>query len=217
MTMPYRVAIFDDNAGQREAIALLLEDSDVADCVGAFPDGEAAVDRVRSCSPDVVLMDIDMPHADGIQCVEQLRREFPGLRILMRTVFEDEDRIFRAIHVGADGYFLKLTPLSKLLEGIAEVMSGGAPMSPAVARKVLEFSKQQRTASVSDMRAEFELTDRELGILGLLVKGRSYKMIATEAGISVGTVGTHVNRIYNKLHVHSATEAVALAMRKGMG
>jgi DNA-binding NarL/FixJ family response regulator len=133
----------------------------------------------------------------------------------MRTVFEDDDKIFNAIRAGADGYFLKQTPLKKLLEGIVEAMEGGAPMSPAVARKVLEFSKQQ--PAKADVKNEFSLTDREHEILSWLVKGYSYKMIAAELNISFSTVNTHVNRVYNKLHVNSATEAVALAMRKGMG
>jgi DNA-binding NarL/FixJ family response regulator len=160
-------------------------------------------------------MDIDMPHATGIECVALLRQRFPQLRILMRTVFEDDDKIFNAIRAGADGYFLKQTPLKKLLEGIVEAMEGGALMSPVVARRVLEYSKQQPTKA--DVKNEFSLTDREHEILSWLVKGYSYKMIAAELGINFSTVNTHLNRVYNKLHVNSAAEAVALAMRKGLG
>ncbi|MFN8351870.1 MAG: response regulator transcription factor [Flavobacteriales bacterium] len=213
--MKYRVALFDDNADQREALELMLESSELMACVGSFPDGDRAVERVAGCTPDLVLMDIDMPHATGIECVALLRQRFPQLRILMRTVFEDDDKIFNAIRAGADGYFLKQTPLKKLLEGIVEAMEGGAPMSPAVARKVLEFSKRQPARA--DVKNEFSLTDREHEILSWLVKGYSYKMIAAELYISFSTVNTHVNHVYNKLHVNSATEAVALAMRKGMG
>jgi DNA-binding NarL/FixJ family response regulator len=213
--MKYRIALFDDNADQREALEMMLDTSDQAECVGSFPDGDRPVERVEGCAPDLVLMDIDMPHASGIECVALLRQKFPTLRILMRTVFEDEDKIFKAIRAGADGYFLKQTPLKKLLEGIVEAMEGGAPMSPAVARKVLEFSKHQPLKA--DVKNEFALTDREHEILSWLVKGYSYKMIAAELNISFSTVNTHVNRVYNKLHVNSATEAVALAMRKGMG
>jgi DNA-binding NarL/FixJ family response regulator len=212
----YRVAIFDDNADQREALEMMLDASEQTSCVGMFPDGSEPVERVESCTPDLVLMDIDMPHASGIECVALLRQRFPELRILMRTVFEDDEKIFKAIRAGADGYFLKQTPLKKLLEGILEAMEGGAPMSPVVARRVLEYSKQPHTPK-ADMKREFELTDREHELLTWLVKGYSYKMIAAELNISFSTVNTHVNRIYNKLHVHSATEAVALAMRKGMG
>lgn len=213
--MKYKVAVFDDNADQREALELMLDGSEATECVGAFPDGSSPVERVERCAPQVVLMDIDMPHATGIECVALLRHRFPELKILMRTVFEDDEKIFNAIHAGADGYFLKQTPLKKLLEGIVDVMEGGAPMSPVVARRVLEFSKQQR-APRGDVKNEFELTDREHEILSWLVKGYSYKMIAAELEISFSTVNTHVNRVYNKLHVNSATEAVALAMRKGM-
>lgn len=213
--MKYRIALFDDNADQREALEMMLDASEQVECVGSFPDGERPVERVEGCAPDLVLMDIDMPRASGIECVALLRQRFPTLRILMRTVFEDDDKIFNAIRAGADGYFLKQTPLKKLLEGIVEAMEGGAPMSPAVARKVLEFSKQHPPKA--DVKDEFALTDREHEILSWLVKGYSYKMIAAELGISFSTVNTHVNRVYNKLHVNSATEAVALAMRKGMG
>jgi DNA-binding NarL/FixJ family response regulator len=212
--MKYRIALFDDNPDQREALEMMLDASDQAECVGSFPDGGRPVERVAACTPDLVLMDIDMPRASGIECVALLRQKFPALRILMRTVFEDDEKIFNAIRAGADGYFLKQTPLKKLLEGIVEAMEGGAPMSPAVARKVLEFSKQQPPKA--DVKHEFALTDREHEILSWLVKGYSYKMIAAELGISFSTVNTHVNRVYNKLHVNSATEAVALAMRKGL-
>lgn len=213
--MKFRVAVFDDNVDQREALALMLDAGARTQCVGTFPDGASPVDRVAGCSPQVVLMDIDMPKATGIECVGLLRQRFPELRILMRTVFEDDEKIFNAIRAGADGYFLKQTPMKKLMEGIVDVMEGGAPMSPAVARRVLEFYKQQ--PNKADMKGEFHLTDREHEILSWLVKGYSYKMIAAELDISFSTVNTHVNRVYNKLHVNSATEAVALAMRKGMG
>jgi DNA-binding NarL/FixJ family response regulator len=212
----YKIAVFDDNADQREVLEMMLHGSEQTTCVGSFPDGNIPVERVAGCDPDLVLMDIDMPHASGIECVALLRQRFPELKILMRTVFEDDEKIFNAIRAGADGYFLKQTPLKKLLEGIVEAMEGGAPMSPAVARRVLEYSKQQH-APKADMKAEFELTDREHELLSWLVKGYSYKMIAAELNISFSTVNTHVNRIYQKLHVHSATEAVALAMKKGMG
>ncbi|MBL8000330.1 MAG: response regulator transcription factor, partial [Flavobacteriales bacterium] len=107
--MKYRVALFDDNADQREALEMMLDASEQAECVGSFPDGERPVERVEGCAPDLVLMDIDMPHASGIECVALLRQRFPTLRILMRTVFEDDDKIFNAIRAGADGYFLKQT------------------------------------------------------------------------------------------------------------
>lgn len=195
---------------------MMLEAAPQTTCVGLFADGRDPVERVEQCGADLVLMDIDMPHANGITCVALLRQRFPELRILMRTVFEDDEKIFQAIRAGADGYFLKQTPLRKLLEGVLEVMEGGAPMSPAVARRVLEYSKHPSPPH-TDLRQEFELTEREHELLSWLVKGYSYKMIAAELGISFSTVNTHVNRIYKKLHVHSATEAVSLALRKGMG
>ena len=128
--MNYKVAVFDDNADEREALELMLDASPHTTCVGTFPDGSLPVERVESCSPDLVLMDIDMSHASGIECVALLRQRFPELKILMRNVFEDDGKIFNAIRPGADGYFLKQSPLKKLLEGIVEAMEGGAPMTP---------------------------------------------------------------------------------------
>jgi DNA-binding NarL/FixJ family response regulator len=204
-----RVAVFDDHAHRREALCLLLEGVADMDCVGAFPDCREVVERVEACRPDVVLMDIDMPHVDGIRGVALLRERFADLHILMQTVFEDDDKILRAIRAGANGYLLKQTPPEKLVNGIREVVQGGAPMTPVIARRVLElFQGRDRT-----MRAGFNLTQRELEILALLVKGFSYKMIAAELGISYPTVNTHVGHIYQKLHVPSVAAAVSLAVK----
>lgn len=206
-----RVALFDDNREQRDALHALLDTHPDMQCVGAFADAQRASDQVRECAPDVVLMDIDMPGADGISATRQLRTAFPDLRIVMLTVIEDEDRIFAAIRAGADGYFLKQTAPRKLLEGIVEAKEGGAPMSPSVARRVLGLV-QGPAANPNDLK----LTPREQEILGLLVKGWTYKRIAAELGIAFPTVNKHVGNVYAKLHVGSVAEAVALAIRKGL-
>lgn len=154
-------------------------------------------------------MDIDMPVVNGIEGLKIIRKNSPGVLIIMQTVFENNDKIFEAIRAGAHGYFLKKTPSQKLMEGIREVMEGGAPMTPAVARQVLEMYHHQPNTV---RQAELNLSDRELEILSMLVKGLSYKMIAGQAGISWHTANGHFKKIYEKLHVHSAAEAIKKAI-----
>jgi DNA-binding NarL/FixJ family response regulator len=207
-----RVALFDDSREQRDGLTALLESVDKVTCVGAFADATNAERDVEASSPEVVLMDIDMPGTDGIEACARLRLCCPELRILMLTVVEDEDRIFAAIRAGADGYFLKQTAPMKLIDGIVDVMAGGAPMSPSVARRVLTLV----SGSKRDAAAQFQLSAREQEILALLVKGWTYKRIASELGISFGTVNKHIGNVYAKLRVGSVGEAVALAVRKGL-
>ncbi len=211
--MPLRIAVFDDNAKRRESLQLLIDSTDDMVCVGTFNDCRDVVRHVVETEPDVVLMDIDMPHVDGIEGVTLLRRQFKDLKILMQTVFEDNAKIFAAILAGADGYLLKQTVPTKLLESITEVAQGGAPMTPVIARKVLKlFSQRSSTIGTTD----FQLTEREVEILKLLVDGYSYKMIATKCAISYATVNTHVSHIYEKLQVKSVASAVTVAIREGL-
>lgn len=207
-----RVAVFDDSRTQRDGLEALLASVPEVEFVGAFPSARHVVADVEGSTPQVVLMDIDMPEVDGIQAVSLLRLRFPDLRIIMRTVIEDDDRIFAAIRAGADGYFLKQTPPARLIEGIKEALEGGAPMTPSVARRVLRMMEAKPTARAE----EFELTEREQAILALLVKGYTYKRIASELNVSYATVNKHVSNVYVKLRVHSVNEAVALAIRKGL-
>lgn len=204
-----KVAVFDDNKPRRELLQLLIDSSDTLVCTGAYEDCRDAVKKITSALPDVVLMDIDMPYVNGIEGLIQIKKAYPDMKILMQTVFEDEDKIFSAIVAGADGYILKKTPPAKLLEAIVDVAEGGSPMTPVVARHVLLLfnNKHQKIP-----KEEFDLTSRELEILTLLVEGYSYKMIADKCHISYPTVNTHISHIYEKLHVSSGTEAVAKAM-----
>jgi DNA-binding NarL/FixJ family response regulator len=207
--MEINVAVFDDNKNQRSGLKLLLDSTRKMKCVGSFEDCRNVVSNIASCSPDVVLMDIDMPHVNGIEGLKLIRQHFPDIKILMQTVFEDDDKIFASICAGADGYILKKTPPNRLLDSIQEVMDGGAPMTPSIARQVLRiFSTQNKKTGDS----HFDLSERELEILSHLVKGLSYKMIAEKCSISYSTVNTHIKHIYEKLHVHSAPEAIAKAM-----
>lgn len=207
-----KVMIFDDNQGRLESLSMLINQFDDMTCVGTFENCDNIIERVKATMPDVVLMDIDMPGMNGIDGLKLIRRSVPGVMVIMQTVFEDEDKIFEAVKSGAHGYFLKKTSPTKLIEGIRDVMEGGAPMTPSVAKKVLEAFTRP---SLNKKRgAEFDLTPRELEILGHLVKGASYKMIADACGISWHTVNSHFKKIYEKLHVHSATEAISVAIEQ---
>lgn len=206
-----RVLIFEDNKARQEALQMLLQHTDDMVCVGIHENCAQVIEVLEGALPDVVLMDIDMPVVNGIEGLKKIRRHSPRVFIIMQTVFENNDKIFEAIRAGADGYLLKKTPAQKLIDGIREVLEGGAPMTPAVARKVLEMHHDQPNAA---KKAKLNLSERELEILSLLVKGMSYKMIADAAGISWHTVNGHFKKIYEKLHVHSATEAVAKALEQ---
>jgi DNA-binding NarL/FixJ family response regulator len=209
--MATRILVFDDNRGRQEALQLLIESSDGLQFVGARENCNQVEADISDLQPDVVLMDIDMPGTNGIEGLKRIRKQAPQVFIIMQTVFEDEEKIFTAIHAGAHGYFLKNTKPDKLIEGIHDVLEGGAPMTPSVARKVLNMFAQE---SSNRNKNPFDLTEREIEILSMLGKGLSYKMIADASGISFHTVNSHLKKIYEKLHVHSATEAVSKAFSK---
>lgn len=207
--MKKRIAIFDDNKSRREGLEMLVNLSDDLECVGTFNDCRNVVEHVRELRPDVVLMDIDMPFVNGIEGVRLLRTQYPDLKILMQTIFEDDDKIFDSICAGADGYILKKATLSDLVSAIDEVCNGGAPMTPSIAKKVLLL---MQTKNKRNQQEQFQLTQREQEILSLLVEGFSYKMIADKCHISITTVNTHIQHIFEKLQVNSGTEAVAKAL-----
>jgi len=204
-----KVLVYDDNPMQLEGLQIFINENKDMQCVGTFENCSKVIEQVGELKPDVVLMDIDMPQVDGIEGLRLIRSHFPDVMVVMQTVLEDEAKVFEAIRSGAHGYFLKRTSPDKLIEGIRNVLEGGAPMTDTVARQVLELFKKQ--SGVAEAKA-FNLTDRELDILRLLVKGMSYKMVASACGITFHTVNWHCKNIYEKLHVHSATEAVAKAI-----
>jgi DNA-binding NarL/FixJ family response regulator len=205
-----KVAVFDDNKPRRELLEMLLNSTAEMQCTGAFEDCSHVIHNIVKNIPDVVLMDIDMPNVNGIEGLQLIKKQFPDVKILMQTVFEDDDKIFAAIYAGADGYILKKTPPAKLIDAINEVVSGGAPMTPTVARQVLHLFKNRNKKSAT----EFNLTDREHEILSMLVQGLSYKMIADRCNVAYSTVNSHITHIYEKLHVKSGTEAVAKAIEQ---
>lgn len=204
--MTTKILVYDDNLGRQEALQLLIENSGDMVFVGARENCNHVEADVIDMQPDVVLMDIDMPGTNGIEGLIRIRKQAPHVFIIMQTVFEDDEKIFTAIHAGAHGYFLKKTRPDKLIEGVRDVLEGGAPMTPSVARKVLQMVTQKLPETSKN---PFELTGREVEILSMLSKGMSYKMIADAVGISFHTVNSHLKKIYEKLHVHSATEAVS--------
>jgi DNA-binding NarL/FixJ family response regulator len=206
-----KVAVFEDNKVLRESLQQLINNTGDMACVGAFPDANKLVRNMELSNPDIVLMDIDMPGVSGIEAVQIIKEKFPHVHILMQTVFDDNDKIFAAICAGASGYILKKTSPLNMLQAIRETNEGGAPMTPSVATKVLQMFRIQTPATTKEF---IDLSEREKEILALLVKGNSYKMIAAECFISIDTVNTHVRHIYEKLHVHSKSEAVAKAINQ---
>jgi DNA-binding NarL/FixJ family response regulator len=211
MQQQVNVVIFDDNESRRNSLSILINQADKMKCINAFENCIDVVQKVASVKPDVVLMDIDMPQVNGIEGVRLLRKSFPNLCIIMQTVFEDDDKIIDAITAGANGYILKRTHPLKIVEAINEVMDGGAPMTPSVAKRVLELFQRNPGQAI---KVDYNLTDREKGILSDLVKGLSYKMIADKNHISVYTVNAHIRKIYDKLQVHSVAEAVSKAINQ---
>ncbi|MEO7463398.1 MAG: response regulator transcription factor [Ferruginibacter sp.] len=211
--MNIRVTIFEDNKSLRNGLYQLINGSDGFTCAGAFEDCLDLMQNIEDTKPDVVLMDIQMPGINGIEAVGMLRDKYPALKILMQTIFEESEKIFQSILAGASGYILKNTSPSRILDFIKETYEGGAPVSPSVATKVLRMVAQHATATTKN---NFNLSEREKEILSCLVKGMSYKLIADACFISIDTVRGHIRSIYEKLHVHSKSEAVATAIRSNI-
>jgi DNA-binding NarL/FixJ family response regulator len=206
--MPIRVIIFDDNTERRESLKYLLGMFPDFQFAGAFEDCTDAVAKVESSKPDVILMDIQMPKVSGIEAVRTIRASHPGVVIIMQTIFEDDDNVFESIKAGAAGYILKKASPDKIAEAIRDGIAGGSPMTPTIANKVLRFFQNNAVSN------DYELTVREREMLGHLVNGLSYKMIADKCGISFHTVNSHLRKIYEKLHVHSLGEAVSKALKE---
>lgn len=208
--MQIKVAIFEDNRSLRQGLFQLINGSEGFICTGAYEDCLNLLQDIETAKPDVVLMDIQMPGINGIEAVKLLREKYPNLKILMQTIFEDNERIFQSILAGASGYILKNTSPTRILEFIKETFEGGGPMSPSVATKVLKMVTEIPVTSKTN---SFNLSDREKEILSCLVNGMSYKLIAAACHISIDTVRGHIRNIYEKLHVHSKGEAIATALR----
>ncbi len=214
---PIRVAIVEDHREFRDALAFLIDGSDGFRCTHRFSAVEELLHSLRYDSPgvplpNIVLMDIGLPGISGIEGTHLLKERYPYLPVLMLTVYNDDERIFEAMCAGACGYVLKKTPTTRVLEYVQEVLDGGAPMSPEVARRVVGLFRQFRPPQ----GAAHQLTAQELRLLALLGEGHQYKTAAAELGITINTVSSHMRHIYEKLHVHSKSEAVAKALRQGL-
>ncbi len=207
--MDSKLILYEDNSKLRQSLQLLLNDFGLFKVVGSFNNCDNIINDIETLQATLIVMDIDMPGIGGIKGVKKAKESFPEIKIIMHTVFDDDNRIFESICAGADGYLLKNTTPLKLIEGLKNVIAGDIAMSPYVAQKVFQHFRNQNLPE----KDPYNLTKREIEILQLLVNGNSYKMIADKSFISVDTVKKHLQNIYTKLHVSCGTEAVAKALK----
>ena len=205
------VIVYDDNEPRRKSLEALLMLSDGVECIGSFGDCSTVLDDMKQLQPSLVLMDIEMPNVNGIEGVRLIKKHYPQIKVVMQTVFEDEEKIFAALQAGAEGYILKNAPAEKIIQSVIDVNNGGAFMTPSVALRVMKyFNNTPETIN------EMNLTTKEKEVLKNLTDGLSYKMVADKMNISYFTVNTHIKKIYEKLQVHSMGEAISYAMKNKM-
>lgn len=209
-TNPLRIVIIEDLREVREGLTMLINGTPGFACASSYRTMEDALRSIGDDHPDVILTDIGLPGMSGIEGIPHLRERYPEVPILTLTVYDNDDEIFSALCAGASGYLLKNTPPARLLESLSETVDGGAPMSPEVARRVVKLFREFRPPE----RAPSQLTPQEIELLKLLVEGHHYKTAAHQLGITTNTVSFHLKNIYQKLQVHSKTEAVAKALRE---
>lgn len=209
-----KVSIVEDNNTIREGLAALIRGTDNYDCVGAYVDCETFLEEMDSIKCDIVLMDIGLPGMNGIEGVKKAKEKDPDINILMLTIYEENNVVFEALCAGACGYLVKKTPPTRLLEAIKDAHEGGSPMSSHIARQVINVFQQN--ANIEGTDDKYNLSDREKDVLKLLADGNNYQQIADSLFISVDTVRHHIRNVYKTLHVHSQSEAVAKAIRKGL-
>jgi len=211
-TGPLRVAIVEDQTVIREGLVRLLETSEGFACAGSYSSMEDAIAGIGRADPAVTLVDIGLPGMSGTDGIQILKQRYPRMQFVVLTVYDDDERIFAAMCVGACGYLLKKTAPARLLAGLQEVREGGAPMSPEIARRVIELFRTVRPPS----KADYQLTPHETRMLKMLVEGHNYKTAASALKVSINTVSFHMRNIYDKLQVHSKSEAVSRALRDGL-
>ena len=209
-----KVSIVEDNNTIREGLAALIRGTENYDCVGAYVDCETFLEEMDSIKCDIVLMDIGLPGMNGIEGVKKAKAKDPDINILMLTIYEENSVVFEALCAGACGYLVKKTPPTRLLEAIKDAHEGGSPMSSHIARQVINVFQQN--ANIEGTDDKYNLSDREKDVLKLLADGNNYQQIADSLFISVDTVRHHIRNVYKTLHVHSQSEAVAKAIRKGL-
>lgn len=200
-----RIVIVDDNKNRRESLKALINSTANWQVSGVYENCKDINLKIEKAGADVVLMDIDMPLVNGIDGVKAIRKNNQEVKIIMQTVFEDDDKIFNSLQAGANGYILKKTDPLKIIDAIEDVLNGGAPLTPQIANKVIAYFSKPNYSNTTE---DYDLTTREKEILNLLANGKSYKMIASELDIAINTVNNHIKKIYKKLQVNSATEAL---------
>ncbi len=206
-----KVMIFEDNKHLRDSLYFLVNSSSGFECVAAFPDTRQALQHVKHFKPDVIMTDIEMPVMNGIDTTRLIKNEYPGMKILILTVFEDKEKIFQALCAGGSGYLLKNSTPEQILQALTDTYKGGSPLSPSVAKLVVQFFQLNMPEATAD---DYNLTPKEKELLECLADGKSYKMIADKMSISIETVKTHIKSVYRKLHVNSSHEAVAKVIRQ---
>jgi DNA-binding NarL/FixJ family response regulator len=204
-----KVAVIEDHHKFRECLEFLLNSTEGYRCVGSFRTMEEALQKIGHSLPDFILLDIGLPGMSGIEGLKILKERYPEVLVMMNTVFDDDDRIFDALCAGACGYLLKKTPPAQLLDSVKQAVAGGAPMSPEVARRVIRLFREISPPEKED----YHLTPHELRLLQLLSEGHRYKSAAAQLNVSAKTISFHLQKIYEKLHVHSKSEAVSKALR----
>ncbi len=210
-----KVLIVEDNDTIRSGLAMLINGTDGYQCIGDYVDCETMLEQIDRSVPDILLMDIGLPGMSGIEGVKIVKKRFPAINILMLSIYEESERVFEALCAGACGYLVKKTPPSQLLDAIREAYNGGSPMSSHIARKVVNMLKQKQLFS-HPKDGPLSLTGREKQVLNGLADGKTYQAVAMSLHISLDTVRFHIRNIYKKLHVHSVSEAVAKAIRRGI-
>lgn len=210
--MPIAVAVVEDHADIRLGVSYVLRSSPACRVVGEYGTAEDLLEHVEAADPDVILMDINLPGMSGIQATAVMKGKLPRVEIVILSVMEDEDNVFRAICAGASGYVTKPVLPQHLLDAVEHAFGGGTPMSPHIARKVLQLFRQ----TIPQPRTDYQLTAREQEVLELLVAGDDYRQIAEKLFLSLFTVRAHIRNIYDKLHVHSKSQAVAKALRENV-
>jgi two-component system, NarL family, response regulator LiaR len=208
--MPIKVSIYEDNDALRESLSYLVMGTGSLELLGAYPDCSTVIENCTALTPDVILMDIDMPGMNGIEATSLVKSRFPNINIMILTIFENENKVFDALCAGATGYLLKKSSSIQIIEAILDLHAGGSPMTGEIARKVMQYFAHPAVAKEN----EYALSPREKDILKCIVNGDSYKMIADSCCISIGTVRFHINNIYKKLHVNSKSEVVIKALKE---